>query len=130
MVCYLVKFILVNFFCFKFEYLYFLFSANFYVGYISSENLARDKISFQSSIALYGIDKISKFSVDSNIDLYNCSLTSKAKNHYSWLAVDLGNVYQVNKVCLLNSISGKNLFFVLDLLLYLTKQTFIFKVVN
>lgn len=68
-----------------------------------SENLARSKLAYISSISSY---KWPHLAVDTTIDINQCSLTAQANSHNSWYIVDIEKIYKINKVCLLNSNTG------------------------
>lgn len=68
----------------------------------------RNKIVYASSI---NVDSFPKLSADSDININACGKTSKAAYHKSWLTFDMENIYQIDKVCLLNSATGFYYFF-------------------
>lgn len=81
---------------------------------VTSENLARNKHAFLSSTEGF---KVAELAVDTNVDLNTCSLTTKSVGLKSWFFVDLRNVYEITKVCLLNSATGKK-----KLLIFIKKK--------
>ncbi|CAD5126959.1 DgyrCDS14963 [Dimorphilus gyrociliatus] len=79
--------------------------------FVNSINIARNKVAFQSTSA-FPLCPYPSFVTDSDISIdntatepnYKCTKTSFDAERYSWFAVDLGNNYIIQKVCLL---SGK-----------------------
>lgn len=67
--------------------------------------MARNKKVYQSSTESFTTN-IADFAVDSDVNSNKCARTKYENSHYSWFAVDLENVYQITKVCLLNTNSG------------------------
>ncbi|CAD5126987.1 DgyrCDS14979 [Dimorphilus gyrociliatus] len=71
-------------------------------------NLARGKAAFQSSTyGTYSNPRKPQFANDANIEIslqnYEyCSRTDKDPESHSWWSVDLEDVYEITKVCLLN----------------------------
>lgn len=47
-----------------------------------------------------------QLAVDSEVDLNKCSLTTSNPALKSWFFVDLQSVYEITKVCVLNSPDG------------------------
>ncbi|CAD5126541.1 DgyrCDS14642 [Dimorphilus gyrociliatus] len=79
------------------------------------ENIARGKEAFQSSTTFHINHKLANFATDSNIVIddgvsgYECAKTHSTVDEFSWFAVDLENIYKVERVCLLNGMNSNYL---------------------
>lgn len=67
-----------------------------------NDNIARNRPAFQSTTD--SENSLAIYAVDSSNNINNFSLTSFADG--SWFAVDLGQVYLITEICMLNSVDS------------------------